>query len=89
MSKDISFSIFLDTLEDYENVHAVWCSELIANGRQALQSVFNHVDYEDLTNLMDSFMHFVSLLSQCNSNSFSDKKKPFIPSEVYKYIFNL
>lgn len=69
MSKQISFSIFLDQLEEYENV--LWSSKLIENGRQTFQSIYNHTDEEQLMNLMNSFIHFVSLLTQCHSNSLS------------------
>lgn len=72
MSKHVDFSNFLTKLEEYENVFA-WCTKLIENGRQALQSVSSYVDNEHLTNLMDSFMSFILLLAQSNPN-FSDEK---------------
>jgi len=75
-------------LEEYENIHAKWCAELIANGRQTLQSICNIIDNDLLINLMDSFMKFVSLLAQCNTNSLSDKKITYKPSDVCTYIIN-
>lgn len=82
MSKQISFSIFLDQLEEYENVYALWCSKLIENGRQIFQSVYEHTDEKHLINLMNSFIHFVSLLAQCNSNSLPDDENIVKPSVV-------
>jgi len=69
-------------LEEYENVHAKWCAELIANGRQTLQSICNIIDIDLLKKLMDSFMKFVSLLAQCHPNSLSDEKISYKPSDV-------
>jgi len=73
----------INILEEYENIHAKWCAELIANGRQTLQSICNIIDNDLLVNLMNSFMGFVSLLAQCNPNALSDKKiMSFKPSNV-------
>lgn len=69
-------------LEEYENIHAKWCAELIANGRKTLQSISNSIDNDLLVNLMDSFMSFVSLLAQCQPNSLSNKTSTFKPSDV-------
>ncbi|XP_029342805.1 uncharacterized protein LOC107884924 [Acyrthosiphon pisum] len=69
-------------LEEYENVHAKWCAELIANGRQTLQSICNIIDNDLLRNLMDSFMKFVSLLAQCHPNSLSYEKITYKPSDL-------
>lgn len=79
MSKRIDFSNFLTKLEEYENVFA-WCTKLIENGRQALQSVSNYIDNEHLTKLMDSFMSFILLLAQCNPN-LSDEKNSLISTQ--------
>jgi len=69
-------------LEEYENIHAKWCADLIANGRQTLQSICNIIDNDLLVNLMDSFMKFVSLLAQCNTNSLLDDKITRKPRDV-------
>ncbi|CAH1721118.1 unnamed protein product [Aphis gossypii] len=68
-------------LEEYENIHAKWCAELIANGRKTLLSLRNIIDNDLLINLMDSFMKFVSLLSQCDPNSLSVEKSTYKPSD--------
>ncbi|XP_022181826.1 uncharacterized RING finger protein C2A9.04c-like [Myzus persicae] len=70
-----------NVLKEYENIHAKWCAELIANGRQTLQSISNIIDNDMLINLMDSFMGFVSLLAQCNTNALSDEKITYKPSD--------
>lgn len=82
MSKQISFSIFLDQLEEYENVNPLRCSKLIENGRQIFQSIYNRTDEDHLINLMNSFIHFVSLLAQCHSNSLSEDENIIKPNEV-------
>ncbi|XP_015377309.1 PREDICTED: E3 ubiquitin-protein ligase RNF8-B-like [Diuraphis noxia] len=69
-------------LEEYENIHAKWCADLIANGRQTLQSLCNIIDNDLLVNLMDSFMRFVSLLAQCNTNSLSNEKITCKPKDL-------
>lgn len=69
MSKQIIFSNFLNKLEEYENSNFIWCADLVANGRQTLLSVYNSIDNEQLTNLVESFTTFISLLTQCNPNS--------------------
>ncbi|XP_060836072.1 E3 ubiquitin-protein ligase LNX-like [Rhopalosiphum padi] len=71
----------LNILEEYENIHAKWCAELIANGRQTLLSICNIIDNDLLISLMDSFMRFVSLLAQCHPNSLSDGKNIIKPSD--------
>lgn len=68
MAKEINLSKFLSKVEEYENMPDLWCAKLVANGRQTIQSVCNNINNEELTNLMDSFMKFVSLLTQCNPN---------------------
>lgn len=73
MSKQIIFSNFLNKLEEYENSNFVWCSELVANGRQTLLSVYNSIDTEQLTNLVESFTTFISLLTQYHSNSSNEE----------------
>jgi len=74
MSKQTTFSRFLSKLEEYENTHDDMYIQLISNGRQILQSVYNKVNNEQLTNLSESFINFMSLLTQCHSNSLLDKK---------------
>jgi len=82
MSKQIPFSDFLSKLEEYEHLHS-WCAKLIADGRYSIQSVCNNIDSMQLTNLMDSFMKFVILLTQCDPNSLSNvKNSTLIPNEV-------
>jgi len=75
-------------LKEYENIHAKWCADLIANGRQTLQSLCNIIDNDLLVNLMDSFMRFVSLLAQCNTNSLSDEKITCKPTNVCIELIN-
>lgn len=82
MSKKLSFSIFLDQLEEYENVHALWCSKLIESGRETLQSIYNHTDKEQLIAVMNSFIYFISLLAECHSNSLLDNENYVKSSEV-------
>jgi len=68
MAKEINLSNFLSHVKEYENMHDLWCAKLVANGLQSIQSVCNNINNEELTNLMDSFMKFVSLLAQCKPN---------------------
>lgn len=78
MSKQIHFSKFLNKLEEYENDHGKWCSKLLTVGRQTIESVSNNIDDKQLTNLTQSFMEFVTLLTQSKSN----EKNTIKPSEV-------
>lgn len=80
MSKQIIFSNFLIKLEDYEKEQASLFTEFISNGRQILQSISNSIDKDQLINLTDSFMGFLSLLSQCHPNLLSNKENT--PSDV-------
>jgi hypothetical protein len=82
MSKQIIFSNFLNKLEEYENSNFIWCADLIANGRQTLLSVFNSIDNEQLTNLVESFTKFLSLLTQYNPNSLTNENNILIQNEV-------
>ncbi|XP_025424572.1 postreplication repair E3 ubiquitin-protein ligase RAD18-like [Sipha flava] len=81
MSKQIIFSNFLNKLEEYENSNFIWCADLIANGRQTLLSVFNSIDNEQLTNLVESFTKFLSLLTQYNPNSLTNENNILIQNE--------
>jgi len=80
MSKQTNFSKFLSKLEDYEN--DILCIQFIASGRQILQSVYNSINNEQLTNLTDSFMKFLSLLSQYHPNSLLHEENAFTLHEV-------
>ncbi|XP_025196325.1 postreplication repair E3 ubiquitin-protein ligase RAD18-like [Melanaphis sacchari] len=68
-------------LEEYENIHAKWCAELIANGRKTLLSISNIIDNDLLINLMDNFMRFVSLLAQYHPDSSSNEESANKPSD--------
>lgn len=87
MSKQISFSNFLDKLEEYEKT--IWCTQLVANGRKALLSVYNGIDNEQLANLTDTFIDFVSLLSQCHPDSSPDTNHNLTLSVVKIYFFKI
>jgi len=82
MSKQTNFSNFLSKLEEYENVNDFLCIQLIASGRQILQSLYNSINNEQLTNLTDSFMKFMSLLPHYHSNSLLYERNAFTLHEV-------
>lgn len=82
MSKQTIFSHFLSKIEEYENMHDSLYIQLITNGRQILQTIYNSVDNEQLTNLTDSFMKFMSLLAQCHSDSLLNKENALTSYKV-------
>lgn len=82
MSKQVIVSNFLIKLEDYEKKQASWFTELISNGRKIFQSISNSIDEDQLKNLTDSFMGFLSLLSQCHPNLLSNEENILTQSEV-------
>lgn len=73
MSKLLTFPNFLSKLEEFEKKHTSQCAKLIENGRQIFQSICHDINKEHLTNLMESFMNFVTLLTQCYTNSSEEK----------------